>query len=107
MNKVAEKILLLNDNLGLGDHTQLVHGSQIIIVTPVFHELVIGNAKEMHPGRRHPLARGSYAKKLTFMSKVVGSSVSTVSFLCGIVGQFLSLCFPQPFFAGPDRNVCP
>ncbi len=61
--------------LGLGDHTKLAHGPQIIIVTPVFREPVIGNAKEMHPGRRHLLARGSYTKKLTFVSEAIGSFI--------------------------------
>jgi hypothetical protein len=50
--------------LQLGDHTELPHHSQVIIVAPVFHDLLVGDTKEMHSGRRDVLARGGDAKKL-------------------------------------------
>ena len=40
------------------------HGAQVIIIAPVFHDLLFDDAKEMHSGRRDVPARGGDAKKL-------------------------------------------
>src|SRR5690349_15412498 len=58
----------------LGDHTELSHHSQVIIIAPVFHDLLIGDAKEMHSSRRDVLARGGDAKKLSSVGEVIGTS---------------------------------
>src|SRR5689334_2187493 len=81
------------DWLHLGNHPKLPHHSKIVIVTPVFNDLVVGDVPEMHPCSRDVYVGCRDAKKLPGVRTGIGAAhhyhVSLSDFVLDIIVEIV------------------